>query len=340
MEMGGRVVRWVALVGAFFCLATLNAPKAEAADKVKFTMDWIITGSHAPFFSGLDQGHYRGAGVEPAIERGFGGADSIKKLAAGATDFAFADVGSMVVARSRGALVKALAVVYDRPQYVFYTIKGAGIRTPKDLEGRTIANNVGGVVRDLFPALAAANQVDESKVKWLIVDAAMIFPALLSGQADLAGSFAVNKPILEAKAREQGKEIVGIYFGDWGVDIYSNGILTTDDRITKNPDLVRRFVQASLESIAWTAENPDAAVALLVKHHPAVDVKIGRETLRVALESTLTPTIREKGLGYMSEEKMTRTRDILTKYMKLPATVPVKDLYTLDFLPGIKVRAR
>lgn len=177
--MRGWGVRCVAVL--FLCFATGSLPGAEAADKVQFTMDWIITGSHAPFFSGLDRGVYQRAGLEPTIERGFGGADSIKKMASGAADFVFADIGSMVVARSKGAMAKALAAVYDRPQYVFYTIKGSGIRTPKDIEGRTIANNIGGVVKDLFPALAAANKVDEAKVKWLIVDAPLIFPALLGG---------------------------------------------------------------------------------------------------------------------------------------------------------------
>lgn len=341
--MARKMKRTLSVIGALFLAvyASATGPRpAEAADKIRFTMDWIITGAHALFISGLDRGFYAQAGLEPAIERGFGGADTIKKLAAGASDFGFADLGSMVVARSRGARVKGLAVIYDKGQYAFYAVKGTGIRTPKDIEGRTIANNVGGVVKDLFPALAGANNVDESKVNWLIVEAPMIFPALLAGKADLAGSFIVNRPILEARARELGKELEAIHFADWGVDLYSNGLVTSDEKIANRKDLVRRFTKAAMESVAWTVENPDAAIAILTKHHPAVDAKIGRATLQVALESALSPTVREKGLGYIREDKIRFTRDIVTRHMNLPATVPVKDLYTLEFLPVIKVRGK
>jgi hypothetical protein len=54
----------------------------------------------------------------------------------------------------------------------------------------------------------------------------------------------------------------------------------------------------------------------------------------------LTPTAYEKGLGYIRHDKMTLTRDLLTKYMNLKTVVPVEDLYTNDFLPGIKPKKR
>lgn len=336
--MRGWGVRCVAVL--FLCFAVPGLPGAEAADKVQFTMDWIIGGQHALFISGLGQGFYQRAGIEPTIDRGFGGADTLKKIGGGAADFGFADLGAAVVARSQGAPTKAFAVIFDKGQYVFLVDKASGIRTPKDLEGRTIANSPGSPTHVLFPALAAANQIDESKVNWLIVQPPMIFQSFLAGKADVAASFLVTVPPLQASARAQGKELVSIVWSDWGVDVYSNGILTTDAKIAQKPDLVRRFARAAIESTAWTMENPDAAISTLIKHHPTVNAQIGREALKIAIESALTPIAREKGLGYMSEEKMTRTRDLLTKYMKLPVTVPVKDLYTLEFLPGIKVSGK
>ncbi|MFQ5912166.1 MAG: ABC transporter substrate-binding protein [Nitrospinota bacterium] len=322
-----------------FCTGLLIAAGAGAADKVRFSMDWIIGGQHAIFFSGLDQGFYQRAGIEPTIHRGFGGTDTVKKVSVGAADFVFADIGAMVIARSRGAKVKALAAIDDKPQYVYFAFKGSGIKSPKDMEGRILADSAGSVTRQLFPALAAANGLDESKVKWLIVKPALIFQSVLAGKADMAAAFAVNKASLETQARKQGKEITGIYFGDWGVDIYTNGLQTSDEMIAKKPDVVRRFLRASLESMAWTAENRQTAISILLKHHPALGRKIARAHLEAIFDSALSPNILKEGLGHIRESKMRRTRDILTQYMKLPTKVPVKELYTLEFLPVIKVKA-
>lgn len=336
--MGKHLLASVSILCAVFLIFTFPSTQTEAADSIKFSMDWVIGGQHAAFFTGLDRGNYEKAGIKATLDRGFGGSDTVKKVAAGAADFVFSDVGAMVIARSQGAKVKDIATIYDRGQYVLFALKGSGIQRPKDIEGRTIADSAGSVIRAVFPALAAANKVDESKVKWLHVDPALIFPSLLGGKADLAAAFAVNRPSLEARAREMGKELVGVYFADWGLDIYSNGLLTSDDMIAKKPDLVRRFSKAALESLAWTIENQDAAIDILMKYHPVVDKKIALAHLKVMLEAVLTPAIQEKGLGYIREDKMTQTRDILTQYMRLPVTVPVKDLYTMEFLPQIMVK--
>ena len=245
----------------------------------------------------------------------------------------------MIVARSKGAKVKSVAQIYSKPPYVYFAFKGSGFKSPKDMEGRVLADSVGSTTRILFPALAAANGVDESKVKWLIVKPVLIFQSLLAGKVDFAAAYIVSKASLEVQARAKGQELVAIKFGDWGVDIYSNGVLTSDEMIAKKPDVVRRFVRAALESYAWSIENPDETISILLKHHPVLKREIVREHLRAAIELVITPTILEKGLGYTRENKMMATRDLLTKYMKLPIKVPLKDIYTLEFLPGIKVKA-
>ena len=331
-------VKVTPLFSILFLALFLFATGAGAADKVRFSMDWVIGGQHAIFVAGVDQGYYAQVGIQPVIHRGFGGTDTVKKVSVGGADFVYADIGAMVIARSRGAEIKAIAAIDDKPQYVYFGFKDSGIRTPKDMEGRVLADSAGSVTRQLFPALARANGVNESKVKWLIVKPSLIFQSVLAGKADLAAAFAVNKASFETQARKLGKEIVGIYYGDWGVDIYTNGILTSDKMIAEKPDVVRRFLGAALKSMAWTVGHPDEALTILLKHHPTLGRKLARAHLEAMFESALSPSILKKGLGYIREKKMTRTRDILTKYMDLPKKVRVQDLYTLEFLPMIKVK--
>lgn len=306
---------------------------SHGADKATFTMNFVINGTHAGFIAGMDRGDYKAAGIDVDIKRGFGAADTVTRVAAGQTEFGVGDIAGSVVARSKDAKVKTVAIMHDKAQIVLFVFKDSGIRHPKDLEGKTIAIVPRDIVQDLFPVVAKRNGVDESKVKWLGVNPAAIIPSWLAGTADAAAAFAPQRPVAEDGAKKLGKEVSGIYYADWGADIYSLGIMTQDERIARNPDLVRRFVGASLKGFAWAIENPDQAIDILVKHHPATNRDIDRRMFNVGLELALTPRTTQNGLGYISEEKMTFTRDTIVKNLNLPVNVPVKDLYSSEFLP-------
>ncbi|MBI2881142.1 MAG: ABC transporter substrate-binding protein [Candidatus Tectomicrobia bacterium] len=328
------------VIALLFLVFSAEGIKAEAADKVSITVDWILGGYHSGLFAAQDRGNFARAGLEVAINRGFGSLTTVKQLGAGTVTFGFADMGALVIGRSRGTNAKALAVILARTQYAFFTLKDTGVRRAKDMEGKTWACPAGSVVRAVTPALFLSAQVDANKVKTQVMDAPMMYPSLLAGKVDLVCAFWVDRPALEKEAKRQGKEVVDIAFADYGIDAYSNSLMTSDARIEKQPDLVRRFVKAALEGLAFAIENPERAVDLFLKHQPSVDRNVALGQQRIANQSALTPTAKEKGLGYILEEKVTSTRDILTKYMKLEVKVPVKDLYTNAFLPspGIMVK--
>ena len=91
------------------------------------------------------------------------------------------DAGALVVARSRGAMVKLLALETAQSQYSFQTIEGRGIKTPKDLEGKTTGGPQGDLHKTLFPAFAKINGIDMKKVKWVTMPPnAMIGSMVLS----------------------------------------------------------------------------------------------------------------------------------------------------------------
>src|SRR3954468_8162388 len=88
-------------------LVGLASPPAMALDKVVLGLDWQALGRHAGFFTAKAKGVYEREGLDVHIQRGYGAADSVKRVAAGDSAFAFGDYGSLILARSEGIKVKA-----------------------------------------------------------------------------------------------------------------------------------------------------------------------------------------------------------------------------------------
>jgi NitT/TauT family transport system substrate-binding protein len=322
----------IAKLALILALAAMSSP-APAADKVVFGLDWQALGRHAGFYVAKADGYYEREGLDVDIQRGYGAADSIKRLAADQSTFAIGDLGSLVLARAQGVPVEAVAVLYARSPYALWLRKDAGIKTPADLAGKKIGAPAGSAVRALFPAFAAKVGLDPDKVNWVTVDAAALYPLLFSGRADAIVDYEVGWPTISSRAAQAGIAIEPMKFADYGFDLYSNAIMVTDKTAKDNPDLVRRFVKASLEGLRAAFKDPAAAAQVMVKAFPMLDANSAAKEVEIVHSLAVTPDTETHGLGYMSNDKMTLTRDIVAKAYDLKTDVPVHALYTDDFLP-------
>ena len=134
---------------ALFGTAALQ--KAGAADSVTLVTDFGFNGRHSYFFVALDKGYYKDAGIDVKIVGGKGSVDAIRQVGAGNATFGFADAGSLILARANDSIpVKMVAVVYARPPQAIFCAADAGLKTPKDLEGKSIANPAGGATLWVF----------------------------------------------------------------------------------------------------------------------------------------------------------------------------------------------
>ncbi len=318
-------------------LAAGPAGPAEAAtkDKLTFSLNFIPYGIHTAFYVAQEKGFYDQANLDVTIQRGTGSSDTVTKVATGSVEMGFADAGSAVVGRSKGGKVTMVAMILDKGVSTVYTYKGSGITKPKDLEGRTVADSAGGATLTLFPALAAAQGFDANKVNFVIVAPVAKNPTLIEKKVDAMLTFSTFEPNLRALAAAKGMEIVAFPYSDWGVDIYGLSLLTSERMLQERRDVVRRWTDATMRAVAWSVENPDEAVALFVRQNQAVSAGLAREQWRIVVDHMLTATAREHGIGYMTEEKMRRTRDILVKFQKLEGDIPLKDLYTNEFVPKL-----
>src|SRR3546814_3647339 len=102
-------------------------------------------------------------------------------------------------------------------------------------------------------------------------------PLLFAGQVDACCDYAVNVPIYEAAAKKMGKHASQVLFSDFGVDVYSNGMLTRDDLLKDDPKLVKDFNDPMVEAMIFAIDNRDDAVKIFLKHKPQLDPDLTRD---------------------------------------------------------------
>src|SRR5574341_1394765 len=233
--------RWLGnFAAAVSCLAALGS-QARAADltPANVRMDFIIGGKHAPWFVALEKGFYTKRGLKATILGSTGSADTVRAIGAGGADFGFADIGTMIVAKSRGTPVQAAAQFGYVPAVVMWR-EDTDIKTLKDLEGKTYAISPGQAQWFLMPAYCRINKVDYKAIR-IQETAAPIQPAaLVTKKADFIVMYrASNDEVAELAATKQGIKLNRIFMKDTGLDIYGTGLIVKDDDIKKRPEFVR-----------------------------------------------------------------------------------------------------
>jgi NitT/TauT family transport system substrate-binding protein len=311
-----------------------QAQTGRPLEKITFLLDFTPYGKHAPFFAALDKGFWKDAGFDVTIVKGEGSATTISSYAAGTVDFAFSDTPTLILARSKGAMVKVAAIIHDKSLYAVGTLEENNIKTPQDLKGKRIGASVGDASRVMFPAFAKLNGIDADSVRWVDMTPPARVASLVLGQVDAVVLFLTETPTFSAKAKEAGKHWKDFPYADYGLDLYSHGLLVRDDLIAKQPDRVKRFVESTMKAWAWSIEHPQEALAIFLKYNPAVDPDQAREHFRIAIKHLLTDTAKRDGIGYIDAEKMKRTVDFVSQSFNVKG-VSADDVYTNQFIPKL-----
>ena len=328
----GRIAGVVLSVLMAMTSFTFNAVAAQPTP-ANIRMDFIIGGKHAPWYVALEKGFYAKRGLAATIQAGSGSADTVRTIAAGGADFAFADISTAIVARSRGTGVQ----VVGQLGYVAATIlwrEDSVIKGIKDLQGKSWAISPGQAQWFLMPAYSRINGIDFKSIK-IQETAAPIQPAALATKkADFIIMFrASNDEVAELAASKVGSKLKRVFMKDTGLDIYGSGLVAKEEDIKKRPDFVRAYVEGTMEGLRYTRDNQEEALQILLKQKPELDQALTTLQLRNALyEVMLPPESVQSGLGYMKPDIMEKTVRITNEYFDVARKVTSKEVFTNQFI--------
>jgi NitT/TauT family transport system substrate-binding protein len=328
-----------ALAGAVLCgLALSLAPlPASAQTKLKMVLNWKYQGPQGWFFLADDRGYFKAAGLDVTMDQGNGSGAPIPLVANGTYDVGFGDINSLIefAAKKPDEAPIAIYAMYNQPPFAIAVRADSGIKSPKDLEGKTLGGAAGDGALKLFPAFCKIAKIDCSKINMTNMQPNLREQMLMQGQVDGVFGY-VNTIRFSAKliGVDPDKQIRFIKYGDYGMDLYSNSIIVPKKLTKENPSALRGLIAAINHGLEDTLKDPDAAVQAVAKREPLIKVPVERERLDATLKDEMnSPEIARIGLGNVDPERLKRSIDILVDADGLPRTPAVSEIFTADFLP-------
>jgi NitT/TauT family transport system substrate-binding protein len=340
--ISGRSLGNAALVLTLLGASLFDAADARADVKnVKITLDWIIQGTHAPFFIAQGKGYFKSGGVTvDAIDAGNGATNVAVKVASGAYQFGWVDVPSMILFNAKNPTTPLIAVYvsFDQSALAFITRKSAGIRKPADLDGKKIAGGPGIAVHDTASVLFKAAHAENVKVEWVSVQPQLFGPMLKRGEVDGTGGFVNSNVPAMLEMGFTMDDLFVLRYSDFGADMYGLALVTRKKFADENPDTTRAVVKALNQGTKDTIADPQKALELLKARDPMMKMDIEKVRLDLALGLTNTPHVASAGLSSVTSEKLQGTIDAIAAAYQLPTSPAPATIYTEQYLPPLAER--
>lgn len=253
---------------ASLCLAGAVLPMvASAADGVRVCLNWAPGADHVPLYAARQQGAFADADLAVDLRPGGGSADAIAKLAAGECEVAVADFSAVIAARVRGTkVVAALAFMADSP-LAFYSVDGAPLASPGDVQRRRIAADPKELARRLWPRFANLNGVAADAVTWIDRPNNAKTEALAKGEADVVtNTFYHHRAEFE---QAFGERLRVLWWRDFGVNPYGNVLVARDGDL--GAAWLSRLVPIVQRAAAGCVHDGAPCLAALLAANPHLD---------------------------------------------------------------------
>jgi NitT/TauT family transport system substrate-binding protein len=337
----GIAGRFLGLVLVFAIASfTFSGITAAQTKDVRIQLDWVIQGTHAPYFVALEKGYFEEEGLNVTLDAGKGATNVAVNVASRAYDFGWVDLPNMIRfnAQNPDSPLIAVYMSFDETPLAVITVKSADIRTPADLDGKKIAGGPGTAVHDTISILLKAAGAENVKVDWVAVQPQLFGPMLRRGEVVGTGGF-TNSNI--PAALELGftlDELHVLKYSEFGADMYGLALVTRKQYADENPEVVRGVVKALNRGTKDVIADPEAALQVMQARDPMMKLDIEKVRLEIALGLTNTEHVKQHGLSSVTPEKLQKTIDAVVDAYDLPNPPSPESVYTEEFLPPAEER--
>ena len=327
-----RTLRARALALALL-LAAVAAPlrAQDKPDKVVFATNWKAQAAHGGFYQALADGTYRKAGLEVTIAQGGPQVNNRPLLPAGRIDFLM--TGNLLHSFDNvrnGLPIVVVAAMFQKDPQALIAHPGQGYERFESLAKAPVALIAKDGQFSWWQWLKVQHGFRDEQLKPYTYN----LGPFLANRAAIQQGYSVAEPIY---IENQGRFRPVVHLlADHGFSTYSTLIEARTDTVRKRPDLVRRFVDASITGwYNYLYGDRKAANALMRKDNPELtDDEIERSVALMKQQGIVdSGEALERGIGAMNEA---RVRDFLDKMVRAglfkPGEVDVGKVATYDFV--------
>ncbi len=305
------------------------AGRVRAEDHVRFGIDWTAEAEYGGFYQAVATGIYRKHGLDVSIAQGGPQVNHLQLLIAGRLDFAI--VSNSLLALNlvqQNVPYRTVAAMFQKDPAVLIAHRGSGNDSFAALKGKPI----------MVSADTRAGWWNFLKARFGYTDA-QVRPYTFNMQPFLADRSAIQQGFLGSEPysikQATGEEPVVLLIADAGYTGYGSLIGTSDATIQGRPDLVQRFVDASIEGwYSYLDGDPAPGNALIRQANPEMTdalLAYGRDTLKQhgILQSGDAARL---GIGAMAPARWDAFYQAMSAAGLYPPGLDVSRAYTTQFV--------
>ncbi|WP_054939584.1 ABC transporter substrate-binding protein [Paenibacillus ihuae] len=292
--------------------------------KVVLRLKWIHQAQFAGFYTAVEKGFYKDAGLDVDIRPGGSDFPAVQMVASGSEQFGVTGADQIIIAREKGVPVKGVSTIYRKTPFVMFALKESGISTMEDLVGQKVGIKLGGNEELTFRAMEKSAGIKTPEIEEMPIKYDL--SPLLTGQVKAWPGYVINEVLA---VQEQGKEVNIIDPNDYGINFYADTLFTTESIIKKDPEMVKSFVQASMKGWDYALKNPEEAAEFGLKYGDKLDLDH-----EVAMMKASIPLLEPEQLplGSTEEEAWGTLQKSLIELGFVKKEQDLKTLFTNEYL--------
>ncbi len=319
------------------CVALATSALAQDT-RIAFQLDWRFEGPAAMFLLPKAKGYFAAEKLDVTIDAGNGSGNAVNRVASGTYQMGFADLAALIefVGNNPTAPNKPVAVmmVYDLTPAAVFSLKKSGIRKPIDLQGKKMGAPVFDAGRRAFPIFVKANKLDGGKIAWTAMDPPLRETMLVRGDVDAITGFYFTS-LLNLNARGiKDEEVDVMMYPDYGVNLYGNAIIVSEQFLKEKPEAVKAFLRAFTKGMKDVLADPDGSIRFVKERDALVDETLEKRRMKLAIESVIaTPDAKANGIGGATQKRMDDMVSQVTSAFEVKNPVKPDAIFNSSYLP-------
>jgi diguanylate cyclase (GGDEF)-like protein/PAS domain S-box-containing protein len=284
---------------------------AQALEHVSLQLKWKHQFQFAGYYAAQEQGYYREAGLEVSIVEATPVTDPVKEVLDGRAQFGVSN-SALILARSKGAPVVALAVIFQHSPLIL-AARQNGIQSVHDLAGKRLMIEPHA---DEIYAYLRQEGVHEKGLR--IEPHSFNHQDLIDGRIDVLTAYSTDQPYF---FQQRGFRYLAFTPRAAGIDFYGDNLFTSAEELRRNPERVKAFREASLRGWRYAMQHPEELADLILKRYGS---RHSRDHLLYEahqMVALLQPELVE--MGYMNPGRWKHIADTYADLGMLPRDFPL-----------------
>lgn len=300
---------------------------SETLESVTFGTSWFAQAEHGGFYQAVATGIYKEYGLDVTIRMGGPQVNGGQLLMAGTTDFNMGYAVEALKAIESGVPKVAVAGIFQKDPQALIAHPDVGVTSFEDLKGKKILL-ASSAQTTFWPFLKAKYGFTDDQVGTYTFNVG----PFIADKSIAQQCYITSEPF--AVKQEGGFDPVVLLMSDHGYSNYGETIETRRELMESNPDLVQRFVEASIKGWYSYLEDPTPGNELIQQDNPEMSdeqLAFGFEKLQ-EYGIIVSGDAESKGIGAMTEARWKELYTSMAEIGVFPKSMPYEEAFSLDFV--------